>query len=129
MSSWRTHFTSIASSEWETWRKRAGIAFRKAQSQKEAEAAANVASALLEVQREMPVEDSPSLADLPNGNHNNSEDIENDINAVVRFFVEGNDNDETEDEHSVWNRLAQQVNNTIFVEELELTCILEPLQN
>lgn len=116
MASWRTHFTNIAS-EWETWRKRAGIAFRKAQSQKEAEAAANVASALLEVQKEMPAEDSPSLADLPNGNHYILEDLESDINAAVQFFVEGNDNDETEDERSVWNRLAQQVNNRIFVEE------------
>ena len=37
------------------------------------------------------------------------DDLEDDVNTVVRFFVEGNDQDHSEDEHLVWKRLATTV--------------------
>lgn len=36
-------------------------------------------------------------------------DLEDDFNAVVRFFAEGNDRDHTEDESLVWKRLTTVV--------------------
>jgi hypothetical protein len=37
------------------------------------------------------------------------DDLEDDVNTAVRFFVEGNDRDHSEDEHLVWKRLATMV--------------------
>lgn len=37
------------------------------------------------------------------------EDLEHDMEAVVRFFVEGNDRDQSEDESVVWQRLEAKV--------------------
>jgi hypothetical protein len=47
----------------------------------------------------------------PNGNEARhlEEDLEDDMKTVVRFFVDGNDRDQTEDETVVWQRLADKV--------------------
>jgi len=48
---------------------------------------------------------------IPNGNETKEleRDLEDDMKIVVRFFVDGNDRDQTEDETVVWQRLADKV--------------------
>jgi len=48
---------------------------------------------------------------IPNGNdaQHLERDLEDDMKTVIRFFVDGNDHDQTEDETVVWQRLADRV--------------------
>ena len=56
-------------------------------------------------------ETSAAIAPVPNGNEaqHREQDLEDDIKTVVRFFVDGNDRDQSEDETLVWQRLAAKV--------------------
>lgn len=96
----------MIASEWDTWRKRAAIAHRKAQLQKQAEAASS-SSAPSAPKQDFELEDKV----VPKGDktQNAEQDLEDDIKVVVRFFVEGNDRDQSEDEDLVWQRLATKV--------------------
>ena len=103
--------------EWDTWRKRAAIAHRKAQLRKAGEAASS-SSAPMEVTE---AEDNPfvvagSFSSEPfapildaNSAQISEQDLQDDLNTVVRFFVDGNDRDHTEDESLVWQRLEAKV--------------------
>jgi hypothetical protein len=63
-------------------------------------------SAPLEVQGS-PVADAPFRN--VNKTQSSEQDLEDDINTVVRFFAEGNDRDKSEDETLVWQRLETKV--------------------
>jgi hypothetical protein len=57
-------------------------------------------------------EASVAIPPIPNGNNrvrHLEQGLEDDIKTVVRFFVDGNDRDQSEDETLVWQRLEAKV--------------------
>jgi len=124
--SWRTHFTAISQNEFENWRKRSGIAYRKAQNAKEsqsrpqstygppieprAEAEDEGNSALLSP-RDTPA--TPLSTPSTNGvsQDDSNRILEEDLNTIAHFFAEGND-DQTEAEDVIWARLTSKVCNS-----------------
>ena len=102
----------MIAAEWDTWRKRSIISHRKAQLRREAEGApsSSAPTAAMEV---IEAEESPFPDALPFPNENRTQsseqDLEDDIQTVVRFFADGNDFDKTEDETLVWRRLGARV--------------------
>lgn len=124
--SWRTHFTAISQNEFENWRKRSGIAYRKAQNAKEAqsrpqstyeppiepraEAEDEGNSALLSPQG-TPATPLSTLSINGVSQDDSNRDLEEDLNTIAHFFAEGND-DQTEAEDVIWARLTSKVCNS-----------------
>ncbi|KAF9535411.1 hypothetical protein CPB83DRAFT_901138 [Crepidotus variabilis] len=108
--SWMSHLTPLLT-EYDEWRKRSGIAYRKAEAQAKAKAAAKAAERsqveepLLPVSASVPRYFSSEPATLVD---TTPSDWEDDINTVVQFFVDGNDDNPDEEESLVWQRLSQK---------------------
>jgi hypothetical protein len=108
--SWRTHL-SIPSvrDEIDRLRKRAGIVFRKAQEQKQSQAAQSVPEQQDKFESELedpvtPITPSPTLVGESDTDKKMAE--EDDLNFIAAFFVANmNDN---EDESVIWDRLTSQ---------------------
>ncbi|KAJ3507859.1 hypothetical protein NLJ89_g6068 [Agrocybe chaxingu] len=106
LASWRTHFQSSFTAQFDQMRKRAGIAYRKYLGQKESEPPVASTSAAPDVEVLPPPSD---IQDSYSQTQEYQEDLlEDDIQAVVRFFVEGNDDDKTKAENEVWARLEEK---------------------
>jgi len=99
----------VIAKDWATWRKRSAIAHRKAQFRNDEGATtdSNSRDTLTEF-AEMETSDSAPPLNGPS-TQISDQDLEEDIEVVVRFFVEGNDCDQSEDESVVWQRLADKV--------------------
>ncbi|CAA7258689.1 unnamed protein product [Cyclocybe aegerita] len=108
LASWRSHFQSSFSAQFDQMRKRAGIAYRKALGQKESEPPVASTSAASDVEELPPPSESPDIQDSYFQTQEYQGDLEDDIQAVVRFFVEGNDDDKTKAENEVWARLEEK---------------------
>ncbi|KIM48258.1 hypothetical protein M413DRAFT_62764 [Hebeloma cylindrosporum] len=122
LKSWRTHFSAITQNEFENWRKRSGIAYRKAQNAKESQSQSRpIYEPPMEPRAE--AEDwgnpdllsppkppatlisTPSVNGVPQENFNHA--LEEDLNTISHFFAEGND-DQTEAEDVIWDRLTSK---------------------
>lgn len=94
------------------YRKRAGIAYRKAQNAKQhqqaAVAADEPATSMVQVGREEEEEVPPAS---PSPTPLSQDDLEDDLNIIAKFFADGND-DQTEEEEVIWARLTEQVSST-----------------
>jgi len=92
------------------WRKRAGIAYRKAQSLK-SDTEATPTEHVMPDSDVMDEDPEPGPSRISSDNLQFATEWEDDMNTVVRFFVEGGDRDPDEPEDMVWARLASQVSN------------------
>lgn len=130
LKSWRTHFTAISQNEFENWRKRSGIAYRKAQNAKESQSrsqstyeppmepraeAEDVGNPALLSPRDTPATPTPPINGASQENSNHA--LEEDLNTIAHFFAEGND-DHTETEDVIWARLTSKVCNSEYTSRL-----------
>lgn len=121
LKSWRTQFSKITQNDLDNWRKRAAIAYRKAQRLSQPGPAASPSSApegLIELQfSSSPIPNEVSQATGSNGKQNSMvpddlspEEIklvvEDELNIISEFFANIDDNEE---EDAVWARLTRTV--------------------
>ncbi|KAF9481002.1 hypothetical protein BDN70DRAFT_573065 [Pholiota conissans] len=132
MKSWRTHLQVLYGNDLDEWRKRAGIAYRKALLAKQnsstpVASSSHTPSRVCEVSASDAEEPPPStrastisaspIPEQPprvhiNGNGKDTNQViqsalEADLEAISRFFAEGND-DQTESEDVIWAKLTSQ---------------------
>jgi hypothetical protein len=117
--SWRTHFAALSQNEFENWRKRSGIAYRKAKNAKEPQSQSQTISEPpihtvpdVEYQGNPAPWDTPSTPSAPPVNGVSPEDpnraLEEDLNTIAHFFAGGGD-DQSEEEDVIWARLTAKV--------------------
>ncbi|KAF8971379.1 hypothetical protein BDZ97DRAFT_1913867 [Flammula alnicola] len=122
MQSWRSHIPTLAGKEFDEWKKRAGIAYRKAQNAKQMVSARKASTSTIPDGEEQEVSDveveeppltamsamsaSPAI-NLQNTQVDFGAALEEDLNVIAQFFAEGND-DQTETEDVIWARLTAQ---------------------
>ncbi|KAF8168165.1 hypothetical protein B0H34DRAFT_49648 [Crassisporium funariophilum] len=108
LGSWRTYISQLARPEMDELRKRAGIEYRKAQSQRQCQPLETPSQQIISDAEEPPsttATDSPAVVDSVGANQS---DVEADLKIIAQFFAEEGNDDESQEESVIWGRLTAQ---------------------